>query len=157
VNASAELLGRLSGTVDAFCQMIEHLPARALLEKPWGPRQVLCHLLYWHETYVRQIETQRTGRGWLLPEGTLKELNAQAVASLATVGAPTLLARFRTANSRLCRMASEPKSAGVHIQLKLNSKSWPLDEFLDRVEAHIRRHGDEIQRTHAPRGGAARS
>ena len=152
MNASTELLERLSATVDGFCQMVEHLPARALLEKPWGPRQVLSHLVYWHETYVRQIEAQRTGRGWLLPEATLKELNAQAVASLAAVGAPTLLARFRTANSRLCRLASEPASAGVRIQLKLNSKSWQLDEFLDRVEAHIRRHGDEIRRTHPPRG-----
>jgi hypothetical protein len=157
MNPSTELLRRLSETVDGFCQMIEHLPARALLEKPWGPRQVLCHLVYWHEIYVRQIEARQAHKGWLLPEGGFKELNAEAVASLASVGVPTLLARFRTANSRLCRLAMEPKSAGAHIQLKVDSKNWPLDEFLDQVEAHIRRHGEDIRRTHAPRGGAARS
>jgi len=156
MNPSAELLGRLSATVDGFCQRIEHLPARALLEKPWGPRQVLSHLVYWHETYVRQIEARQAHKGWLLPEDGFKELNAEAVASLASVGVPTLLARFRTANRRLCRLAMEPESASAHIQLKVDSKNWPLDEFLDQVEAHIRRHGEEIRRTHPPRGGAAR-
>jgi len=133
--------------------MIGQLPARALLEKPWGPRQVLCHLVFWHETYVRQIEARLAGHGWLLPEGTFNELNAQAVASLAVVGVPTLLARFRAANTRLCRLALEPKAANVQVQLKQDSKSWPLDEFLVMVETHIRRHGDELRKAHSPRGG----
>ena len=143
-----EDLARLTSTVGRFCQIIERLPARALLEKPWGPRQVLSHLVYWHEDYVRQIEARRAGKGWLLPEGGFKELNARAVASLASVGVPTLLARFRTANARLCRLAADPDSAGIPIQLKQDSKSWPLPEFMIQVEAHIRRHGEEIARTH---------
>jgi len=153
MNPSPENLARLAATVESFCQMIGQLPARALLEKPWGPRQVLCHLVFWHETYARQIEARLAGHGWLLPEGTFIELNAQAVASLAAVGVPTLLARFRAANTRLGRLALEPKAANVQVQLKQGSKSWPLDEFLVMVEAHIRRHGDELRKTHPPRGG----
>jgi len=148
VQSRPEDLARLTTTVNRFCQIIERLPARALLEKPWGPRQVLGHLVYWHEDYVRQIEARRAGKGWLLPEGGFKELNAKAVASLAAVSVPTLLARFRTANARLCRLATDPASAGLPIQLKQDSKSWPLAEFLIQVEAHIRRHGEEIARTH---------
>jgi hypothetical protein len=143
-----EDLARLTDTVQAFCRIIERLPGRALLAKPWGPRQVLCHLVFWHETYVRQIEARRAGKGWLLPQGGFNELNAQAVASLAGVGVPTLLARFRTANTRLCRLAMSPNSAGIRIQLKQDSKEWTLAEFLPLVEAHIRRHGDEIRRSH---------
>ncbi len=142
---------RLTTSVNAFCGMIENLPARAFLEEPWGPRQVLAHLVFWHETYVRQIEAGLAGKGWLFPEGTLKELNAKAVASLSGVGVPTMLARFRAANSRLCRLAADPKSAGAHVQLKRDTKSWPLSEFILEVEAHVRRHGDEIRRTHPSR------
>lgn len=148
VRSRPEDLVRLTSTVSRFCQIIERLPARALLEKPWGPRQVLSHLVYWHEDYVRQIEARRTGKGWLLPEGRFAELNARAVASLAGVGVPTLLARFRTANARLCRLATDPVSAGIPVQVKRDSKSWPLHEFLIDVEAHIRRHGEEIAGTH---------
>ncbi|MBM3122268.1 MAG: ClbS/DfsB family four-helix bundle protein [Chloroflexi bacterium] len=143
-----EDLARLTSTVGRFCQIIERLPARALLEKPWGPRQVLSHLVFWHEDYVRQIEARRAGKGWLLPEGRFAELNARAVASLAGVGVPTLLARFRTANARLCRLAADPASARIPIQVKQDSKSWPLDKFLIDVEAHIRRHGEEIAGAH---------
>ena len=156
VPSRPEDLARLTSTVSRFCQIIERLPARALLEKPWGPRQVLSHLVYWHEDYVRQIEARRSGKGWLLPEGGFKELNAKAVASLAEVGVPTLLARFRTANARLCRLAADPASAGLPIQLKQDSKSWPLAEFLIQVEAHIRRHGEGVARTHLPHSGDPR-
>jgi hypothetical protein len=147
---------RLTSTVTRFCQIMERLPVHAFLEKPWGPRQVLSHLVYWHEDYVRQIEARRAGKGWLLPEGGFKELNARAVALLAGVSVATLLARFRTANARLCRLAADPASAGIAIQLKRDSKSWPLHEFLIQVEAHIRRHGDEVARSHAPRAGNPR-
>ena len=153
MNPSPEDLARLGATVDAFCQTIERLPARALLEKPWGPRQVLGHLVFWHETYVLQIEARFAGKGWLLPEGTFNQMNADAVASLAMVGVPTQLARLRAANTRLCRLALQPKASEVRIQLKADSKAWTLNEFLVMVEAHIRRHGDEVRRAHLPRGG----
>jgi hypothetical protein len=148
-----EELTRLTATVESFCKLVEGLPARALLERPWGPRQVLSHLVFWHETYVRQTEARLADKGWLLPEGTFNELNAQAVASLAAVGVATLLARFRAANKRLCSLARQPRASVVDIQVKADSKAWPLGEFLVMVEAHIRRHGEELRKTYFPRGG----
>lgn len=151
MNSSPEDLARLTASVDSFCQLIDRLPASALFEKPWGPRQVLSHLVFWHEGYVRQIEARQSGKGWLLPEGNFKELNARAVESLVAVSVPTLLARFRAANTRLCRLAGQPGAASIHIQLKADSKAWPLDEFLVKVEAHIRGHGEDLRKSHPPR------
>ena len=31
----------LDAAVETFCQFIEELPAEALVEQPWGPREVL--------------------------------------------------------------------------------------------------------------------
>ena len=153
---------RLTSSVETFCRTVEQLPAHAFLVKPWGPRQVLAHLVFWHEIYVRQIEAGRAGIGWLFPVGTLKELNEEAVASLAAVGVPTMLARFRAANTRLCRLAADPNTAGARVQLKRDTKSWPLSEFILQVESHVRRHGDEIRRTYPsrrapPRGDDSRA
>ncbi len=147
---------RLTASIEAFCRIVEQLPAHAFLVKPWGPRQVLAHLVFWHEIYVRQIEAGQAGIGWLFPEGTLKTLNEEAVASLAAVGVPTMLARFRAANTRLCRLAADPKTAGARVQLKRDTKSWPLSEFILQVELHVRRHGEEIQRTYPSRRAPSR-
>jgi hypothetical protein len=147
---------RMTATIQTFCRIIEQLPAHAFLVKPWGPRQVLAHLVFWHETYVRQIEAGQAGMGWLFPEGTLKTLNEEAVASLASVGVPTMLARFRAANTRLCRLAADPKTAGARVQLKRDTKSWPLSEFILQVESHVRRHGEEIRRTYPSRRAPSR-
>jgi len=149
-------IDRLTLTLEEFCATIEGLPARAYLVKPWGPRQVLAHLVFWHEIYVRQVDAGQAGIGWLLPEGTLKTLNEEAVASLASVGIPTMLARFRAANTRLCRLAADPRSAAAHVQVKRDSKSWPLSEFIPHVETHVRRHGEEIRRTYASRRAPSR-
>jgi hypothetical protein len=97
---------RLTASIEGFCRTIEQLPARAFLVQPWGPRQVLAHLVFWHENYVRQVEAGLSRKGWLLPEGTFETLNARAVASLAGVGVPTLLARYRHSlvfAARMCR------------------------------------------------------
>jgi hypothetical protein len=37
------------------------------------------------------------------------------------------------------------------VQVKRDSKIWPLSVFILEVETHVRRHGDEIRRTYAPR------
>jgi hypothetical protein len=142
---------RLTASIEAFCRIVEQLPAHSFLVKPWGPRQVLAHLVFWHEIYVRQVEAGQAGIGWLFPVGTLKTLNEEAVASLAAVGIPTMLARFRAANTRLCRLAADPRTAAAHVQVKRDSKSWPLSEFIPHVETHVRRHGEEIRRTYPSR------
>jgi hypothetical protein len=56
----------------------------------------------------------------------------------------------------LCRLASQPRASGVQIQLKVDSKAWPLDEFLVMVEADIRRHGDDLRKAYSPRGSPSK-
>jgi len=46
---------RLTETVVRFCQFIEGLPESALLDQDWGPKEVLAHLVYHHELYVRLV------------------------------------------------------------------------------------------------------
>ena len=47
---------RLVETVDQFCQFITTLPASALADQDWGPKEVLAHLMYHHELYVNLVQ-----------------------------------------------------------------------------------------------------
>ncbi len=132
---------RLKASVDSFCALIEALPAHSLREQPWGPREVLAHLVFWHEQYVTQLQARLSGVPFLAPSGRFRELNDRAVADARHRSIPAQLARFRAANRRLLQLAAEPRAPTVGIQIKADSKVWPLAELLPRVAAHIQRHG----------------
>jgi hypothetical protein len=60
---------RLRETVEAFCRFIEQLPEAALAEQEWRPKEVLAHLLFYHESYVAQVEAPVAGEPFEPPKG----------------------------------------------------------------------------------------
>ena len=137
---------KLHQTVDAFCQFIETLPAAALKEREWGPKEVLAHILYHHENYVAEIEAQLTGRPYNLPKGRFSDLNAQAAASSHGVPVEELLHRLRTADEQLRNFyrLHDPKTLVINI--KQGGKSWTLAELVPAVESHVRNHHQRLKK-----------
>jgi hypothetical protein len=131
-------LERLTTTVESFCRFMEQLPGAARQEQPWGPREVLAHLVYWHELYVEQVEALRGGPPAELPEGRFSDLNALAVAQSRGAPLDEMLRRFREANERL--VIAITASPDLAIQLKRGSKVWPLEALIPNVGSHIRNH-----------------
>lgn len=43
----------LTNTVEDFCVWIESLPAEETRTQAWGPREILAHLVHWHEQIYR--------------------------------------------------------------------------------------------------------
>lgn len=139
-------LEKLRRTVESFIYFMNRLPEEHLAPADWGPREVLVHLVFWHETYVSTIEALIAGRTPDLPEGTFAELNAQAVRQNAEVPIARLLERFRKAQSRLEELAILDPSRSWTIPAKAGSKARPLDELIKRIEAHIRNHEIKLRR-----------
>lgn len=135
-------LERLTSTVEGFCRFIEQLPEAARQEQPWGPREVLAHLVYWHELYVEQVEAPPAD----LPEGRFNDLNALAVAQSRGAPLDEMLRRFREANERL--VIAIAASPDLTIQLKRGSKVWPLVDLIPNVESHIRNHLKLLEKVH---------
>ena len=131
---------RLHQTIEDFCVFFETLPPEALREQEWGPMEVLAHLVYWHESYVAQAEAALAGVPFIPPEGRFREMNAQAVARDRGKSAQEQLARLRRADLRLCLLARDERAADISIETKQGAKRRPLQDFLNRVEAHIRSH-----------------
>ncbi len=141
---------KLKAEVEAFCALIERQPERALREQAWGPREVLAHLVFWHEQYASQLQARLAGRPYPLPHGRFRELNDRAVEAARLRSIPAQLARFRAANRRWSSLVVDPRAGAVGIQIKQDSKAWPVGELLPRVAAHIRKHRLELARSQKP-------
>ncbi len=133
-------LARLTDAVDKFCAWIESLPARDLRARSWGPREVLAHLVFWHEYYCAQSRAALAGKASPLPAGRFAEINARAVEKYRALAPRALAARFRSANRRLCRLAAANGPRGIAFRLKEDSQIWKLSDLIPAVEAHIRNH-----------------
>jgi hypothetical protein len=133
-------LERLRTTVEDFCTWIESLPARETRARDWGPREVLAHLVYWHEHYIAQSRAVLTGNPLTPPAGRFADMNARAAVKFLKYPVATLVKKFRNANRRLCRLAQEHDPRRIAFSIKQGSKRWRLSELIPAVEAHIRNH-----------------
>lgn len=137
---------RLVETVDRFCQFIATLPASALAEQDWGPKEVLAHLVYHHELYVNLVEAFLAGTPVAPPKGHFRDLNAQAVAASRDIPPSELVDRFRKANQRLVELYREHDPRAITVEIKAGAKRRTLAELVPEVEAHIRNHLEKLRK-----------
>ncbi len=131
---------QLEVTVGRFCHFISELPLSALVEQEWGPKEVLAHLVYHHELYVRLAESQVTGKIEFPPKGRFRDLNAIAVAASRGVSISELIERLRVANRKLILIYKQNDPKIIRFEIKEGYKQWTLSNLVPRVEAHIRSH-----------------
>jgi hypothetical protein len=141
---------RLTDTVENFCAWIESLPARETRGRDWGPREVLSHLVYWHEHYVAESRSFLAGKPHTPPAGRFADMNASAVEKYQTFPVAMLGKRFRIANRRLCRLASGHNARSIAFSIKQGSKRWRLTDLIPAVEAHIRNHQRALRKNIPP-------
>jgi hypothetical protein len=131
---------RLTRTVEDFCGWIESRPARETRAQSWGPREVLAHLIYWHEQYISQSEAIVAGKQYATPSGRFADMNAKAAVKFQKQPVPTLVKRFRIVNRCLCILALENNPRKIAFSIKQGSKLWQLSDLIPAVEAHVRNH-----------------
>jgi len=137
---------KLQQTVEAFCQFIEALPVSALVEQDWGPKEVLAHIVYYHENHVAEIEAQLAGRPYNLPKGRFSDLNAQAAASSRDIPVEELLHRLRAADEKLRNFYRLHDPDTLLINIKQGGKIWTLAELVPAEESHVRNHHQRLKK-----------
>lgn len=125
---------------------VASLPAEALREKAWGPREVLAHLVVWIESHAAQAEALLAGRPVHPLHGTFDEINARAVEAVRGVAAEEISRRLAAACERLVAIASQHDPASLPLVLKKGSQPRPLRWFLEGEAGHIRWHLDILER-----------
>jgi len=138
--------GELDQAVDSFCEFIESLPAKELADKTWGPKEVLAHLVYYHELYVKQAQACLDGKPIRLYEGAYYNLNAQIAERSRTVPTEKLVRRFKRANHRLKKIYTTNDPRLVVVPIKANVQPHPLSKLVSEVAAHVRHHQRQLKK-----------
>lgn len=73
------LIAPLDDAVEEFCRFVQSLGPDITAQETWGPKEVLAHLVFYHELYVAQVEAFLAGSPVDLPRGRYSDLNAAAV------------------------------------------------------------------------------
>jgi hypothetical protein len=143
MNATEELCQAV-GDIRRF---IVALPQADFVEKAWGPREVLAHLVFWIESYVTQVDALLAGETPLLLQGRFDDLNAQAVQASRGVSVEELLRRHQAACEHLCQVARthDPESI-VFVLKKGSSFRRSLPQYLSAEASHIRSHQRILER-----------
>ena len=137
---------RLTATVDRFSRFIKTIPASALVEQEWGPKEVLAHLVYHHELYVKLVEASVSGLPVAPPKGRFRELNAEAVAASRGSTPDELVNRLQKANQRLVELYRQYEPSEIRVEIKAGVKLRTLAELIPEVEAHIRNHLEKLRK-----------
>ncbi|MGD0174465.1 MAG: ClbS/DfsB family four-helix bundle protein [Anaerolineales bacterium] len=139
-SSTEDEIERLTRTVEKFCSWIDSLPAKETRTQEWGPREILAHLVYWHEQYIAQSKAILSGRKYPAPSGRFADMNSMAAAKFQKIPIAKLTGRFRNANRRLCGLAREHDPRKIVFSIKQGSKRWRLTDLIPAVEVHIRNH-----------------
>jgi Mycothiol maleylpyruvate isomerase N-terminal domain len=130
----------LTQTVDQFCEYLGSLPAEQTRHQAWGAREVLAHLVFHHELYVRLAEADLAKQPVIPLQGRFREINAKAVEENRKFSVQDLIARLKNANQRLVDIYQQNDPNQIVIVIKAGSKPYQLAELVPAVEAHIRNH-----------------
>jgi hypothetical protein len=136
----------LTQTVDRFCEYLRSLPAEQTRHQAWGAREVLAHLVFHHELYVRLAEAYLLKQPVIPLQGRFREINARAVEENQKYSVKNLVARLKNANQRLVDIYQQHDPNQIVIVIKTGSKPYRLAELVPAVEAHIRNHLVKIRK-----------
>ncbi|WP_324716669.1 DinB family protein [Carboxydochorda subterranea] len=146
---------RLRAAVASFASYITGLPESFLQPGEWGPREVLVHLVFWHETHAATIGALLRGEEPALPVGTFAQLNARAVRANADQPITRLIERLEAAQRELERLVVAAGGRDLPgIRTKAGAKPRDLRAALLRMEAHVRHHERKLARETAGGNGS---
>jgi hypothetical protein len=138
----------LNQSIEAFCNFIEKLPSNYLEEQDWGPKEVLAHLVFHHELYVKLVEADVFKLPLVPLEGKYREINSRAVAANRGCSVDQLVERLRLANRRLVELYEAYDPTRIAVQIKAGVIVRSLAELVPGVEAHIRNHLEMLRKNH---------
>jgi hypothetical protein len=140
----------LQATVAAFTREMQERTLPPLSGAGWGPREILCHIVYWHEDYVTVLRAINGYESPPLKVGNFREFNDLAVRELGGIPADVLLGRLESAQRRLA-IELLRMSPAARIRVKTGSMARGPVEFTRRVEGHIRGHLADVRRRSSTR------
>ncbi len=118
----------------------------------WGPREVLCHLVWWHQATVEGMESVAAGGAPYHIYASVDEMNARAVGRMAgkdinkadTYGA-SLVELARQWQARLVKAARALPDPNTTVLILGDGSGRSVQQRLETIAQHWNEHVKELQ------------
>jgi len=118
----------------------------------WGPREVLCHLVWWHQATVEGMEAVAAGGTPYRMYASVDEMNARAVGRMAgkhidtadTYG-PSLVQLARQWQARLVQAARAVPDPHTTVLIMGDGSGRSVQQRLETIAQHWSEHVKELQ------------
>ncbi len=140
---------KLDEAILSFITFTRSLPPRMMepsKTEKWGPREVLIHLVFWHEQYSKIAAAVAANKQPELLQDTFKDINRFAVAQNLSDSIEELVARWTRAHQALARTARTRRAGGLKFSLREGSREWPLSDLVRLAARHIQNHQTKLQK-----------
>ena len=141
----ASSLASLEAAVDRLAAAARALPD---LDAPttgeWSGRMVVAHVVWWHESFARNVADLAEGRRPSPLAGTYAVLAARTRTELGDLPIETLLGRLEAAQAVIRQHVGSPRIA--LIPYRRGSRRYAPAEHLAVTADHVARHAAELER-----------
>lgn len=111
----------------------------------WGPREVLCHLVWWHQATVEGMESVRSGGAPYRIYASVDEMNARAVGRLAGKNIAQLADLVRQFQVRLITAARALPDTQTTVMVLGDGSERSVQQRLETITHHWDEHVKELQ------------
>lgn len=143
-----ELLARLGRTVERLVVFYRGVgDAAVLVNSTWTARDALVHVVFWHESFARNVRDVACGMKPAPLKGSYAELDRRAAAEAEGQSTEGLLTRLICAQRVIEESILDPRV--VSIPYKVGSRQYSPGEHLSVVDEHISGHLAKVESAYA--------
>ena len=111
----------------------------------WGPREVLCHLVWWHQATVEGMESVLSGGPPYRIYASVDEMNARAVGRLAGKNIDQLADLVHQFQARLLTAAHALPDAQTTVMILGDGSERSVQQRLETIPQHWDDHVKELR------------
>ena len=111
----------------------------------WGPREVLCHLAWWHQATVEGMESVLSGGKPYRFYASVDEMNARAVGRLAGQDIAQLAELVRQLQTRLVKAARALPDPNTTVLVTGDGTGRSVLQRLETIARHWSEHVHALQ------------
>jgi hypothetical protein len=119
-------------------------------ESGWSPRQVLAHVLWWHERYLAVLSAKVDDRPRPKLPGKLDEINVVGIEAYSDRETEDLTEALRTKQHALESLTGvlfeRPDRAEIRVITRDETDPVDLEHFVKRVTGHLHGHARDMRR-----------
>ena len=111
----------------------------------WTPREVLVHMVYWHQATVEGMEAVTSGQTPYRIYASTDEMNARAVGRASGKSIARLADEARQLQTRLSAATRQMSDPDAVIMVRGDGSEASTVQRLERIRSHWDAHVEELQ------------